>query len=121
METPSYKKDIASATLGEKIFKMNKSIKFYDGKLSSSILVQIDQDMHGVFVKDGDFHTLAYYAYPDLAIIEMPTDSLPGVISSLTTPDMRLLIEDPQEIMFKSAGVFCKRRMHIVVAGKFNL
>ncbi len=72
---------------------MNKIAKFYDGELSTAIPVQIDHDMHGVFIKDLDWKTLAYYPC-HLVVIEMPADSLPGVIGCMTAPDVRLLIED---------------------------
>jgi hypothetical protein len=74
---------------------MNKTAKFYDGKLSTSIPVQVDRDVHGIFVKDRDLKTLAYYPYSNLVVIEVPADSLPGVIGCTTVPDMRLLIEEP--------------------------
>lgn len=76
------------------ISRMNKIAKFYDGRSSISISVQIDQNVDSIFVKDTNLQTLAQYAYSDLLVIEMPTDSLPGVFGSVTAPDVRLHIED---------------------------
>jgi len=74
---------------------MNKTAKFYDGKSSISFSVQIDPDIHGIFVKGLGSKISEYYQYSDLKIIELPVNSLPGVIASIANSDVRLLIEDP--------------------------
>lgn len=74
---------------------MVANAKFYDGSISLPLQIQILQDINDLVVKDLNNQVLARYAFSDLILLETATDSLPGIFSVKSTPDVRLVVEDP--------------------------